>query len=84
MAEPWELSDEDLKRERDRLREAHWEAWTEYRRAMSSGLFRFLPDGEVRELLGRLDEVRELRRRWQEAEQEMKRRKITGRWWWPF
>lgn len=83
MAEPWELSDEDLKRERDQLRDAHWEAWTEYRRAMSSGLFRFLPDGEVRELLGRLDEVRELRWRWQEAEKELQRRKPRRRWW-PF
>lgn len=85
MPEIRELSDEDLEKECDHLRDAHWETWVEYRRNMTAGFWRILPESQAREVLRQLDEVRDLRRRWQEAEKELKRRGIKkSSWWWPF
>ena len=75
-----EMSEEDLELERRRIREEHDRAWTEYRRALSLTLHmhRFVHDGEMKDMLEKLDHARGLRRREKEIEEELKRRRGKG------
>jgi len=72
-----EMSKEDLELERRRIRVEHDRAWTEYRRALSSTvqMHRFIHDGEMRDMLEKLNHARGLRRRKKEIEEELKRRR---------
>lgn len=49
--------------ERRRIREEHDRAWTEYRRALSPlvGIHYFVHDGEMKDMLEKLDHARGLR-----------------------
>jgi len=75
-----EMSEEDLELARRRLRQEHGRAWTEYRRALSSTLHmhRFVHDGEMKDILEKLNHARGLRRREKEMEEELKRRRREG------
>lgn len=72
-----EMSEEDLELERHQIREEHHRAWTEYRRALSSTvhIHRFVHDGEMKDMLEKLNHARDLRRRQKEIEEELKRRR---------
>lgn len=71
------MSEEDLELERRRIRGEHDRAWTECRRALSplEGIHHFVHDGEMKDMLEKLDHARGLRGRGKEIEEELKRRR---------